>query len=366
MLKKRLNECQFTLALEIKGPFLIKDGRYKKKEWEKRGRLNKNVENPDAIFVCQNSEKQIKDAIENRNNYSSLQFFVPGTSLRGWIRSHAEKIIRTLSGNGDPYCCDPFDTNTTNNSISCSQRLDNPQEKLDTVVSYANICLVCKLFGCTASASRIAITDSNIVHQNPAKFRDGVGIDRFTGGSSTGALFKNHVLTNAAFTSQVTIRNFEIWQLGLLAYVLRDLENEQVPLGFGKSKGFGKVKATVNNLSFIYYGGEQGIPIGIGDMMSKDDVLQYGLVPSVDIMKAKLEQNENGWYYRNYKLSDQPPENTPLTLQPFWQQCAEGWNAAWTGKTVDGKKFFSSVPDLNQKADVANEESEETMEVAHE
>jgi hypothetical protein len=75
--------------------------------------------------------------------------------------------------------------------------------------------------------------------------RDGVGIDRFTGGAAHGAKFDLAVVTNATFTTTLNLANFELWQLGLLACVLYDLREGLVAIGSGKSRGLGQVTGVV-------------------------------------------------------------------------------------------------------------------------
>ncbi len=85
-----------------------------------------------------------------------------------------------------------------------------------------------------------------------------IGIDRFTGGgykggdSGGGANMRFHVLENTTFAMTITVINFELWQLGLMAYVFRDFEQGLVPIGFGKSKGFGRVIGSIEEITLTY------------------------------------------------------------------------------------------------------------------
>src|SRR5581483_1816282 len=76
---------------------------------------------------------------------------------------------------------------------------------------------------------------------------DGVGIDRLTGGASHGAKFELEVMsTGAIFETDIHLRNFEIWQLGMLFIVLQDLADELIRIGSGRSRGLGKVTAQIS------------------------------------------------------------------------------------------------------------------------
>jgi hypothetical protein len=82
--------------------------------------------------------------------------------------------------------------------------------------------------------------------------RDGVGIDRYTGGASSRAKFDLEVLTNARFKFTIQISNFELWQLGWLAYTLQDLKDKLIQVGSAKTRGLGRVQGTVESVTIGY------------------------------------------------------------------------------------------------------------------
>src|SRR5579884_4091746 len=82
---------------------------------------------------------------------------------------------------------------------------------------YAESCPACRLFGSTWFIGRVAIGDAYLVTPPILEQRDGVGIDRLTGGASHGAKFELEVVSaDVAFETNIHVRNFEIWQLGML------------------------------------------------------------------------------------------------------------------------------------------------------
>ena len=189
-----------------------------------------------------------------------ISFFVPGTSIRGPFRALAERIVRSLLPEDAPpwlTACDPFEQDRENNSqtLGCSKRLES---EADGKSKYAAACPACKLFGCAGLASRIQFTDADIDSGYRSIYRDMIGIDRFTGGvykggdSGGGANMRFHVLENTTFAMTITVINFELWQLGLMAYVFRDFEQGLVPIGFGKSKGFGRVQGSIEEITLTY------------------------------------------------------------------------------------------------------------------
>jgi len=79
MLKKLTNECVVDLRLKTVDPMLIKSG-------------TATIIGPDMAFV-------LTYRAGHREPY------LPGSSLKGVIRSHAERIARTLKS---PSACEPF------------------------------------------------------------------------------------------------------------------------------------------------------------------------------------------------------------------------------------------------------------------
>jgi len=180
--------------------------------------------------------------------------------------------------------------------------------------------------------------------------RDGIGIDRFTGGvassseegkESAGANFRNMVLQGYIFQNEISIHNFELWQLGLLAYVFRDLEKELIPLGSGKSKGFGRVKGTVNTVELTYYKDNQNQLKGISELCDKGEVETYNLIsipiePAINLVPLSVSEWDS--YRRRFSFETNP--NNDIAKSPFWGACAKVWNQA----VKEGK--FKTIPEL--------------------
>ena len=362
MLKRMVNECRFTLKIETKGPLLIKEGRLASDEesgedWKSKFVKEKIISEgdkkdyPTAIFISLNTRNELVNAIKNKD-YSQLKFYIPGTSLRGVMRSHAEKIVRTLWDNKqEPICCDPF------GKIFCSGRLSSAKEKklISGRDSYKFSCVICKLFGNTHSASRIRVHDSVAEIENlKLGIRDGIAIDRFTGGVSQegghGANFKNQFL-EGTFKSEITIRNFELWQLGLLAYVLRDFEQELITIGFGKNKGFGRVKGTIDKVQLSYFCDNQNKLKGIGEICSDEKEIYdfVSILPNPPALSGKPICKD---LYRKKQFEiEMPKNNGGIVESNFWKDCAKIWNCA----VSEGK--FKTVPMFKEEVKKRGSES---------
>jgi len=244
MLKKIVNEAFCTVRITTTGPLLVKSG-------------YATVSGPDMTPV-----------LTNRNGKQEV--FIPGSSLKGVFRSHIEKIVCSLKPR---VVCYPFEINNQRmrESISDMTQLQNDyrescggmftrfasrnkgnrenKESLEDLsdLVYAASCPTCRLFGSTAFIGRIAISDAYLVSEEAKELRDGVGIDRLTGGASHGAKFNLEVVSEGVtFETSIHLRNFEIWQLGMLFIVLQDMQDELIHLGSGRSRGLGQVKAEIS------------------------------------------------------------------------------------------------------------------------
>lgn len=168
--------------------------------------------------------------------------YLPGSSLKGVIRDRVEQIIRTVG----LYACDPPQENG-----GCSAHIE---ENWPGPVIYNELCAACRIFGSTKMASRFHIQDAypeQPIELNASDQRALVAIDRRTGAVAQGP-FSMEVATRGKFHTRIEMHNFELWQIGVLALALRDLLLGDVRVGFGKSRGFGKVKLTYESLRLSY------------------------------------------------------------------------------------------------------------------
>ncbi len=150
-----------------------------------------------------------------------------GTSLKGAIRSRAFKIINTLCRNN--------------------------QEKNDDLN---------KLFGWADTENKEkskyksrVIIDESIVDGVIEKEQARIKIDRFTGGVMEGALFQSKPLWHNDETVQlkIKIKDAKDWEIGLLLLVLKDLWNEDLPIGGEKNIGRGVLKGKKIEIEYKEY-----------------------------------------------------------------------------------------------------------------
>lgn len=159
--------------------------------------------------------------------------FVPGSSLKGVLRSSAESLLRALGRH------------------ACEDRHDR--------------CLACLTFGSTAGGSVVLVDDgmpwppgaspeertAAIRRIEAARtVRTGVGIDRQVGAVAVGP-FDYEVLVQPTFFPVVRLRNPKPWQAALLAAAVALLHEGHARLGAMTSRGLGRVEVACRGIELL-------------------------------------------------------------------------------------------------------------------
>jgi CRISPR/Cas system CSM-associated protein Csm3 (group 7 of RAMP superfamily) len=197
---------------------------------------------------------------------------LPGSGLRGVLRSQAERIARTLAtlkawddGHDSQTrkekflttcpACNPLTTRTDDPVASCNSFIKTLPRAERTTLEHEGaddkLCLACRLFGSPWNGSRLRVEDAPFVGEKvELKVLDFLAIDRFTGGGRDTAKFDAVVLWKPKFRVRLFLENPEPWELGWLALVLRDLHDGLTTVGFGAAKGFGRCVIESPRLTF--------------------------------------------------------------------------------------------------------------------
>jgi len=282
--KAFLNHLRLQVKLYAEEPLLVKEPYPADEQGRAAQKERKGEGEPDMLFV------RIM-----RNG--RLEPHIPGSSLKGPLRAYAERIVRTLIPG---HACDPFDR-----IKSCSAKVavidpeaqraggeapkeGNGAEGSRAATAYAASCPVCKVFGNAGLRARLSLSDAYLeeglpipqpaaaAHQGLTDvpwwwdrrawgqevdgprylgFRTRIPVDRFTGGvRETGPFNVECWQGKEPFVFQLSLRNFECWQLGLLAFLLRDVNDGYLKIGYGKNSGFGRVRLKPESLTVTYYG----------------------------------------------------------------------------------------------------------------
>jgi CRISPR-associated RAMP protein (TIGR02581 family) len=267
MHKRFVNHCMIALTLIPDGPILIKSGK----------------EGADPT----------KPAMEFVETYHAegRSIYLPGSSIKGAIRAHAERIVRTVGK-------ERRDANNSNllwANDPLNDKYDYLKDKSASEI-YKLSCFTDRMFGNTSIASRVRIEDAYPVDKNQLKIeeRNGVAIDRVFGSVAVGP-FNYQVCTAGEFHTKIHLKNFSLAQLGLIGLVLRDLNDGWFGLGFAKSRGLGTVAVKLNSAVVQYPGcvledqqicvlGEQNQQkrwsntwlLGAGEFLTEQEATNYG------------------------------------------------------------------------------------------
>ncbi len=180
------------------------------------------ADGPDMAFVCYPADGTITP-------------FLPGSSLKGVLRSGAESLLRAL------------------NQDSCLDRNDR--------------CHACLTFGSTVVGSVVLVEDglpwppdASLEDRHQAlerilaqrTVRTGVAIDRQRG--TAVSPFDYEVLLRPSFYPTVRLRNPQPWQAALVASGLDLINQGLLRVGSGTSRGLGRVTIRYRRLDIIAAG----------------------------------------------------------------------------------------------------------------
>ena len=296
------------------------------------------------------------------------QWVLPGSSLRGVLRSQAEKIARTLvtrwSNNKDEFLlrCPAGDPNN-------SRFADKPLANSDCLLRDAGIDsealarivpdqldLADRLFGGVLLGSRLLVEDGKLINTPQLKAMDFLAIDRFTGGGRESAKFDALVLWKPAFKMRLRLDNPEAWELGWLLLTLRDLHEGLMTVGFGAAKGFGQTNIMDWKLK-VGFLGDADFPSGAKPSSDRQAAID-------ELLKQAATKTDGMW--RVVTVGDQKWDQLPLRLV-----AANDWVQAFNQKlqsfrrveTTDAKSvkrvpklrkdsYFDVVDHLYTKEDV--------------
>lgn len=249
MFKQRVNEAEIEFSIAPVTPLLIKSADN-----------GADPTLPDMEFV--------------QTYYRGQQtVYLPGSSLKGAIRAHCERIIRTVGGekpSDSPWACNPMDTGT---------RCRKPEAKEYPTI-FEKSCFACRLFGSTESASHLTIGDAYPLDPVVVRLeeRNCVALDRKLGSVAVGP-FNFQVVTDGTFKSRIRLANFSLDQMALLGLAIRDFDTQTVSLGFAKSRGLGQISMKVDSIKIRYPGCvlAEGIRVlKTGKKFGQDEVLGAG------------------------------------------------------------------------------------------
>lgn len=184
---------------------------------------------------------------------------IPGSSLRGVLRSHVDRLLAGLHGINSslPWSCGLYDPapagvcvgNTVDQAgEQAYQALLKLQERSGTTAVWQalpqQLCDACRLFGAgTFWASRVRFADLPLKEGGVAQIRHGVGIHRDTGTAAPAVKYDREVVdAGAVFAFEAVAENLDETDLALLSLGLQPLLNGDLALGGSTGRGLGACK----------------------------------------------------------------------------------------------------------------------------
>jgi CRISPR/Cas system CSM-associated protein Csm3 (group 7 of RAMP superfamily) len=163
---------------------------------------------------------------------NALSAYIPGSTLKGTLRYAAEHALRSAGID----CCDP--------EQPCSEREAVKRARGGPAI-YRALCTVCRVFGSRAMRGHLTVTDSfpaEPLEAVPARDTDRPGEEAL------------ETVLNEPFYGTLILRNFERWQVGLLALLLSHINIADIQIGGNRSAGMGCAVVRYKCLSLLYPG----------------------------------------------------------------------------------------------------------------
>jgi len=177
--------------------------------------------------------------------------YVPGSSLKGTIRSYAEGILRSEAG--DRGACDL--------ARPCLKEASRDR-RLSPYDLKERACLACQTFGGLSLSSVVRFSDlfpfrdeseiEGIAEkvQKASLVKNGIAINRNSGTVLRGALVFYESL-QIPFYGDFSLKNYEEWQMALVLLVIDHINLGMQKMGFAKSRGNGKVQINFTGLTLV-------------------------------------------------------------------------------------------------------------------
>ncbi|QYO68152.1 RAMP superfamily CRISPR-associated protein [Leptolyngbya sp. 7M] len=326
MHKRLVNHCTIELSIIPNGPILIKSG--------KEGA---DPTKPDMEFV-------------ETYHQGGRSVYLPGSSLKGAIRAHAERIVRTVGSEQrkqDDYqhlwASNPLQLNDYDYLKNYSETHDI--YKTHNIYKWSSF--TDQMFGSTAIASRIRIEDAYPdpeAENDPNRKlkleeRNGVAIDRVFGSVAVGP-FNYQVCTRGEFCTKIHLKNFTLAQLGLVGLVLRDLNDGWFGLGFAKSRGLGTVQVKLKTATVQYPGcvlGEDNRIHRLGSSQRWEPTTLLGAGAFFDESKDEEKKEREAYGFLSNDLQSE------LSVTAEAMELGFGVQLIWQGKEQVKDLFMRAV-----------------------
>lgn len=363
MHKATFLEGTLCLTIHPDGPILIKAG--------ETGGADPTL--PDMEFIrTKRSAGEMQDAQEPHTSKGHI--YIPGSSLKGVIRAQCERICRSLDhsehnpdADNPPLADNPVGKGKQYRGVddidfSCGEYFNTINESLKsktdrTAIIYRRSSFVSQMFGHTSLAGRVRFADAYATRPLTIEERNGVAIDRIYGSVAFGP-FNYETVVAGSFATRIDFKNITLAQLALLGLSLRDLADGRIGMGFGKSRGLGRVKVTLDSLEVYYptctHTEEQGLQLlngnpvappnylaGLGALCQNSGYQQYNLPAAEDdrvALPAGVQYTRDEFIGVRLRVESDKVESDKVEsdekvrrdekVRAVWRACMSPWKKA--------------------------------------
>jgi CRISPR-associated RAMP protein (TIGR02581 family) len=183
--------------------------------------------------------------------------FIPGSSLKGVLRSNLESSLRSLKPDSSVWlACDPTskpdDSDSRCISSDAKKKITNANDIDKDKAFFDQSCLICRLFGSMWIASKVHIVDMKVKgdwRNEWLMVRDGVVIDRESETATTGGKYDlEAVPAGTHFTFEMIVENPEPYEMGLIMLGIDLINQGFAMLGGSISRGLGRIKIDIDDI----------------------------------------------------------------------------------------------------------------------
>jgi CRISPR-associated RAMP protein (TIGR02581 family) len=169
--------------------------------------------------------------------------YIPGSSLKGALRSGLESVLRGLDSK-ELWACELFEDGKqcVEDPKKVAKRTGSPLKVLELEAVLKDCCTACSLFGSPFLAGRVFFHDLRHLSGPATEVRDGVGIHRDLGTAQGGVKYDTEVVpAGSRFHLEVILENVDEDRLAVVLVALEMLHQGEILLGGLTGRGLGKV-----------------------------------------------------------------------------------------------------------------------------
>lgn len=170
--------------------------------------------------------------------------YIPGSSLKGTLRSQIERLCLQLPDLNDPQVC--LTGQNSNSSCPTANQKETNKSDESRRSAFDNVCIICHLFGSPYNASRIFFKDAAVTEwAGRTAIRNGVVINRDSETAVNGLLYDYETVdSGSSFEFEMTVESNDDYDLGAACVGISELVNGNIQIGGMRSRGLGWCKLT--------------------------------------------------------------------------------------------------------------------------